>query len=306
MMVKKTVIIFIIVSLFSIYSIIPLQAQYIPTDRLEQVESLVYGETSNLSFQERISNLEVTFFNQKQEGLLLDRVNSMVNYVFGTNSQPSIFFILNSIEWVLTGNISQGNIMERLDSLEEKIMGQISQGSYAERMESLADISLSQEDLPAKLVMVEENSLIRIRLLEDINSAYTQVGEKVPFEVVNDFRINGALVIPRNTKGIAKVKEVNSAGAFWRSGGFVLELSPLVAMDGKLISVSVIERSHSEDLTRELAVVSGLLGTVILGNPVGLVMGLSVRAKDEVILAEREFNIQTLEETNVFALEFND
>ncbi len=303
--VRISVVLLIIVSLVSINSFqLVGAAGIIPMARIGEVEKLVMGAAQDKPIMQRISNLEELIYNEELKGSIVERANKIINDLLITKDKPSLLFVLNSIDWSLTGTISQGTMVNRLDELELSIIGKKQTGALYSRIKKLYQMSLSGEDLPAETVTIKDDTLIRIRLKEEISSDHSRLGELIDYEIVNDLTINSHLVLPAGTEGKMRISKIQEAGKMGEDAQVELKFLPLMTIDGSELKVELNEEAQEENLSKKLAIGASLLGTVVLGIP-GIVAGYFVEGKEKETPAGSELYIQTAEEKQVVGLQIN-
>lgn len=299
--IKRFFLITLVLIMISFVSYQPVQGQIIPLNLLKEVETILYGQPLNLPIVQRIENIEYTLYNQKGKGSLQERADRVISFVLGDEEKPSLLFLINTLEWTLSNGISQGSILSRLDELESIVFGKVQEGNMAERITHLAELTLPDGKLPTRKVEVPKYTVIKLKLLSEVNSGNLHVGEKIGFEVTTDVKVDNSLVIPAGTRGELVAVEVENAGQFGKSGEVKLKLSSINTIDGTPIPVELYQ-PEDDNLNQKLAIGASLLGTVILSNPVGLVVGYFVKGREKVIPAGTEFTIKTTQPESVYGL----
>jgi hypothetical protein len=293
----------VIVSLIGFVTINPVlhAAKIIPIEEISEVEGLLYGKAKKSSLMKRIVDIEKTLYGKKKEGTLIERSSRIVNYVLKSERSPSLILVINSLEWSLTNQIGQGNIKKRLNSMENIIFGQSATTPVLERINRLVKMGLPGGKVPAEMVKLPADTLIRVKLLNKISSTSSQIGEKVNFEVVEDVKVDSKLIIPEGIQGSMRIAKVSEAGQMGQDGEVKLEFSPLKSIDGTKLSLSIREKAKGENRSQQLALGASILGTVILGR-VGLITGYFVQGNEENLPAGTEMYVQTKVRQNVYGL----
>lgn len=289
-------------SSFIIYH--PVSAGALPMKRLAEVEKVLYGHVQEGSIVKRIERIEETLYNKIQDGTLIERVEKSTDYVLPAADKPSLIFLINTLEWSLTNDVTQGTIVNRLQELEKVVFGKTKSDPLVKRVSKLAELSLPEGKVPAEQVVLPANTLIRIKTLSKISSSGSQVGARVSFEVVNDVKVDGKLLIPDGTNGFLKIKDIDEAGKIGKDADVKLEFSRLMAIDGSRIDLKLDKKAQEENRSRELAVGASLLGAAILG-PLGLIAGYFVEGKEKDIPAGTELYIQTVNQKKLYGLNLN-
>ncbi len=303
--IKKSTALLLVITLICFVTYQPAAAQIIPINLLGEVEKVLYGATSDNAILQRIERMEKTLYNKNMEGSIVDRANRIVTFVLPDGDKPSLVFLINTLEWTMNNRISDGMLIPRLEGLEKTIYGEIKSGSVAERLSRIASLSLPDGKVPAELVTVPENELLRIRLLNKISSSESQIGQVINYELAEDVRIENSLIIPAGTTGTMKVVSVSEAGQFGKTGDVELEFSKLNTIDGTPLALNIGEEAQEENKTLQLALGASLLGAVLLSNPVGLIAGYFVKGKEEDLPAGTELYVQTTHSELVYGLKLN-
>lgn len=298
---KKTVILMLVITLLPFVSI-PAQGQVTPLNMLAEAESIVYGQPLDLPLVERIEKLENSLFNETKEGSLQERINRILNFVLSAEDKPSLLFLVSALEWSLSNSVYRGSIIPRIDELEVKVFGEFQEGSLVERMERLAELVFPADGYGAAQVVVPEGKSIQIRLVDEIDTRRAELGKIIKYEVVNDIKIDDKLVIPAGAVGMLEVVEIKEAGQFGRDGDVKLKASSLTSIDGTPVKVEFITETDDDTLSREKAVGAGLLGTMIISHPIGLIASFFIKGENIVIPAGSEFNVAVAENTTVYGL----
>ena len=66
---------------------------------------------------------------------------------------------------------------------------------------------------------------IKLRLSQSISSADAKVGQEVPFEVVEEVKVDGVVVLPKGATAIANVTEANHKKSMGRAGKLNMTIS---------------------------------------------------------------------------------
>lgn len=279
----------------------PVQAELIPISKLDEVEKIIYGQPTKLPIMQRITTLEKTLYDSPQKGAIKERINNIVSYVL--NSEPSLVFLINSLEWTLMNQTDKGDILTRVGELETIVFGSTQHGSLIVRVNKLSNIILGESKIPAQKVDIPAGTMIKISLLEKIDSGMSRNGQKYDFEVVRDVTIENNLIIPEGTRGKIAIASLEEAGKFGKNAELSFTIDDLPTISGNLVPVNFyIEDKKNGDDSRKMAVGISMLGAVILSNPVGLIAGFFYEGKDLVIQSGTEFMIESIEEVTTYGI----
>ncbi|SJZ46943.1 hypothetical protein [Selenihalanaerobacter shriftii] len=270
--------------------------------KLNVVEEKIYGHQTAKPLLIRIKDLEKELYGRKMSGSLIERANRITNVVL-TNQphRPSLLFTLSAVEWSLQQQVSQGPIKERLAKLEKLLLGEEQSGSISSRIGKLLNYSLPQGKIKVKEIDIPSHTLVKIELLEKLNSSQVRKGEKIPYRVVNDILVDGKLVLPAGSRGKVTVTGVEEAKSFGQDGKIKLDFNKIALMDGTKVGLNIAKKAMEENRSMKMAVGASILGTAILG-PAGLVTGYFVKGDDKVIKANQPFYVETQFPVVVFGI----
>ncbi len=265
-----------------------------PLSSLVAVEKILYGEEQAGALLERIEQMEMDIFGASQEGpvlLRIERINAFLESPHGDKGGLQLF--LNLSEWGFTTGVNMADpLLKRLENMETILLGSPQEGNIAHRTEQIMLLVWGTTKLDIKTVDLPEASLVKVALLDTVDSGTAQVGDYVSYKVVENVMVDGRIVIPAGSAGRAKVLEVSSAKRLGRDGRLVLEFGRIASLDGSTVKLRVDERATEENKSLELAAGASMAGVILLG-PVGLVGGYFVKGKDVRIEKNVEFFVET-------------
>ncbi|PTW03530.1 hypothetical protein C8C76_101171 [Halanaerobium saccharolyticum] len=274
-------------------------AGIIPLDGLAEAEKLLYGSVPDKPILERVSDVEQSLYQKRQPGSIVERTEKIIADLFETTEKsPSLLFLFNTVEWAVSGEIGRASLLERISNLEKMVSGEVNEGALQERIKELHQLTISGKEMPVQLVKSSDDQLIRIELLEEINSKTASRGEKVAYQVKEDLKIEDVLIIPAGTTGELEVTEIKEAGKMGQDGDIKIGFPKLTAIDGSSLEVAIEAEAREENESQKLAIGASVLGTALLGLP-GVVVGYFVEGEDERIPAGSELYIQLIEEKEI-------
>lgn len=286
----------ILLSLFLVFTIVPgiAFADGTPLSSLVAVEKILYGAEQAGSLLERIEQMERDIFGTFQEGpvlLRIERINAFLESPHGDNG--GLQLLLNLSEWGFTTGINMEEpLLERLENMETIFFGSPQEGNIAARTEQIMLLVWGTTELDLKTVTLPAETLVKVVLLNTVDSGSAQAGDYVSYRVAENVTVEGRVVIPVGSIGKAKVLEVSSAKRLGRDGRLVLEFGRITSLDGTTVKLRVDERATQENKSLELAAGASMAGVILLG-PVGLVGGYFVKGKDVIIEKNVEFFVET-------------
>lgn len=275
-----------------------------PLDSLKQIEVLLYGKPNAGALIDRLDELETDVFGAITAGPILVRIENLNSYLLaGTGTPNSLQLKLNAVEWLVYQEVSVGDpLYTRLDKLEGAMYGASQEGTVIARADSLLRMVWASDKLNVDVVTVPKETLVRIKLLTDLDSAKSKVGDKVRYRVLDDVMIKDRLVIPAGTEGLGKVSEVTTAKRLGVDGRILVDFGSLPAIDGSPVSLIMEEKATEKNKSLELAAGAGMAGVILLGGPIGLAGAWFIKGKDVVIPMGAEFYVEVMRDARVSGL----
>ncbi|NLY54900.1 MAG: hypothetical protein GX058_00110 [Firmicutes bacterium] len=263
-----------------------------PLTALAEAELALYGESSpTLSIMERIANLEMDLVGEVSDGPIINRIARITEILDTAGGNVSINLKLSTLEWFTTRAVSARPVGERVANLETLYFGGPQEGSLLSRIERLIKLTFPEGKFDVALVKVPDGQTIRIKLLTELSSATSKVGDPVEYMIVEDLRLNNRLIIPAGTQGTGKVQTVTRAGNLGRDGRVTVDFGYVRAIDGTRIPLIIDKEALEQNKSLELAAGVSLAG-VLLVPPIGLVGGFFVKGKDVTIPIGTELYLQ--------------
>lgn len=273
-----------------------------PLAAMADAEKLFYGKEQTGSLVERINNLERDVFGEVQSGALFSRIDRLQAYLLiNSAGVTSVATKLNALEWFFTRQLTKGSIIPRLQNLETLLYGSPRPGSAIQRINDLVQLTWPGGKLDTADVKLPDKTLVRIKLLDEINSATNKVGDTIRYVVADDVSMGGRVVIPAGSPGEGVVVEVTSAGRLGRDGRVVVDFRTVSAIDGTPVPVRVDLVATEQNKSLQLAAGASMAGVILLG-PIGIVGAYFVTGKEHVIPVGTEFFVETQREITTSGL----
>jgi hypothetical protein len=127
--------------------------------------------------------------------------------------------------------------------------------------------------LTAQMIKVPDGTGLQLSFVESLSSATTEVDTPVHFEVTEDVRVAGNVIIPRGSTALGHVVEVEPRRRMGRAGKLNFTVDHVKAPDGSNLRLRASSARKGEDKT----------GTVIIGSVVLSPLFLIMRGKDVII-----------------------
>jgi len=270
---------------------------------LYQVEAAIYGVTQDKPLVERVEYLEKELVGRTLPGTIIDRVKQLKEFIVtGTPEDTSVIFKINASQWILEEKITSDPLFDRIENLEDVLFGKTSDDVLAMRAETVFGICFKEGKPVTEEVTIPSGTLIPIRFQSTINSKDGITGDTFICQVVKNMFISNKLVIPMNSKATGEITEVKKAKILAQPGKLELIFKPIMALDGTPIELIMGEKAEEENKRLYVAVGTGILGFLILSNPIGLAFGALIPGKDVKIDEGTEIVLQVKEDTKVLAL----
>ena len=84
---------------------------------------------------------------------------------------------------------------------------------------------------------------VKLRLSQSISSADAKMGQEVPFEVVEDVKIDDAVVLPKGASAIANVTEAEHKKSMGRAGKLNVAISYARLTDGEKVALRAVKEA---------------------------------------------------------------
>lgn len=276
-------------------------------EKIVVLENAFYGNPQTGSVLDRIVQLENDFYGMNSTGeSIIEKVDNLYANVYNVRTgETSVLVQMNGVEWAISHSVSDEPLKMRLENLEKMLEGNSKTGSFQSRINDLISLSFSNGTLTLMETVIPANTLIKIRLQQDLDGKTTQKGDIVDYVVADDVILNGALVFANGSKGRGTVADVRQARNFGRDGKLEVDFANVYAVDGNNIGTFLGEEAKKE--TEMMAVAAGAtVATMALLGPVGIVTGAFVKGKNIKIPAGSELYIQTSAEVTVDGIQVGE
>lgn len=97
-----------------------------------------------------------------------------------------------------------------------------------------------------------DGTVVKLKLMRDLLSSKLQDKETVDFEVIEDVKIDGIVVIPRGAKAEGTVTDIQAARRMGRSGRIGVRLDWALTGDGKRVPLRAVGVRPSGDRAEKL------------------------------------------------------
>jgi len=269
--------------------------------KLAAVEKDTYGTEQTGALLDRINKLEKDYNGSHKTGSMMARVDALYNEVYTNGSRPSMLAQLNAIEWNIDHEVSMKSVEKRVADMEMTINGQTNEGTYKKRIQELAAASFGTNDLPMEQVTVPKNTLIKVALVDPVNTKNLKKGDAIRYKVAADVIVDGKLIFAKGEPGDGVVTNVKQARNFGRNAKLDIDYKQTKAIDGTYVATFMGEEAKQEMKNLAMAAGASLAGMVILG-PIGVIGGAFVNGKNIDLPEGTEFYIQTKNDTTLYGV----
>jgi len=297
------VIVFICTSVFAQFSWAAETSQATLLEDLSQIEMAIYGVTQEKPLVERVEYLEKELVGRTLPGTITIRAKQLKEFIItGTPEDPSVIFKINASQWMLEEKITSVPIITKIESLENTLFGKTSDEVLAMRAESIFGICFKEGKPQMEEVVIPAGTLVSIRFLNNLSSKENVSGETFNYQVGENVFIDNKLVISANSAGLGEITSAKKASILAQPGKLELTFKSIMSLDGTPIDLIMGEKAEEENKRLYVAIGAGILGLIILSNPIGLAVGILIPGKDVKIDEGTEIFLQVKEDTTVIAL----
>jgi len=297
------VIIFICTSVLAQFSWAAEASQATLLEDLSQIEMAIYGVTQEKPLVERVEYLEKVLVGRTLPGTITSRAKQLKEFIItGTPEEPSVIFKINSSQWILEEKITSQSLITKIESLENVLFGKTSSDVLAMRAESIFGVCFKEGRPQVEEVVIPAGTLVPIRFLSTLSSKDNKIGEIFNFQISENIFLDNKLIVPANSEGVGEITEVKKATLLSRPGKLEIEFKSVSALDGTSLSLVIGEKAQEKNERIAVAIGAGILGFIILSNPIGLIAGALVPGKNVKIEEGSEIFLQVKSDTPVIAL----
>jgi hypothetical protein len=297
------IIVFICTSVLAQFSWAAEVSQATLLEDLSQIEMAIYGTSSEKPLIERVEYLEKELVGRTLPGTITSRAKQLKEFIIsGTPEDPSVIFKIYASQWMLEEKITSETLIIKIENLENVLFGKTSSDVLAMRAESIFGVCFKEGRPQVEEVLIPAGTLVPIRFLTTLSSKSNKTGETFNFQIAENVFLENKLIIPANYEGIGEITKAKKATLLSRPGKLEIEFKSVSALDGTSFNLILGEEAKKENKRLYVAVGAGILGLIILSNPIGLVFGALVPGKNVKIEEGTEMFLQVKDDTTVIAL----
>lgn len=297
------IIVFICTSVLAQFSWAEEVSQATLLEDLSLIEMAIYGVTQEKPLVERVEYLEKELVGRTLPGTITSRAKQLKEFIItGTPEDPSVIFKINASQWTLEEKITSEPLIVKIENLENILFGKTSSDVLAMRAESIFGVCFQEGRPQVEEVLIPAGTLVPVRFLSTLSSKSNKTGETFNFQISENVFLDNKLIIPINSEGVGEITKAKKATILSRPGKLEIEFKSLSALDGTSLGLILGEEAEEENKRLYVAIGAGILGFIILSNPIGLVFGALIPGKNVKIEEGTEMFLQVKEDTMVIAL----
>jgi hypothetical protein len=262
------------------------------------MEKTVYGQEKSGPFVERVEALETIIYGRTSTMPVPDKIARLSKTLDDNAEQASLPLVLKYAEAQIFQRVDSGPILPRVNRLEERLTGKQDSGALGQRLEKILKTAFANGTVIVSDSVVNSKTLVKIRLLDTLNSDKNHTGDTFRYEVASHVIVGSNLVIPAGSAGTGKIEKAKAAGRFGKHGKLDLGFNSISAIDGTQVPLYLGEVARAENKHVIAAAGASVAGAVILG-PIGLIGGAFIEGKTAVLQVGTEFYIEVQTDTNL-------
>jgi hypothetical protein len=272
-----------------------------PTGFAESIvalETILYGQEKSGPFVERVTAMEIAVYGKASTAPVPDKLARLNKTFYDDTEQAPIPLILRYAESQLLHRVETGPVITRLNKLEIALTGKQENGALSVRLENVLKTVFASGTVTITDTVVPAKMLVKIRLLDTLNSDVNKAGDTFRYEVVDNVSVDRILVIGAGVQGVGKVEKAKAAGRFGQHGKLDLLFNSAAAINDAKIPLVLGEGAREQNKHLIAAAGASVVGLALLG-PIGLVGGAFVEGKTLSLPAGTEFYVEAEVDTTV-------
>jgi hypothetical protein len=274
-----------------------------PLEWLGDLENNVLGYTCDGGLLERLGDLEVIILGRAFDGSIVDRLTRLDNLLYVNQPHDvSLLYKIQALEWVIFKKGFSGPLKTRIDDIEKLLFNTGYTGPVTKRLEKLVNQVFPEGAIKGKWITVSEGTLVKVRMVNELDSALSKPGARFQFEVAESVFANNYVLFPVGITGKGTLEEVNRPDNWGRDAKLMLDFAEIRALDGTPIHMYYGSKALKMDNSRRWAVSASAAGMLAFG-PGGILFGLAVKGKEMTIPKGTEFYLQVKEPVRIYTIE---
>lgn len=273
-----------------------------PSDWLKEIEVAVIGRVSEGGLLNRLSAMEEMMTGKIRTGTLDERLSRLEGLLY--INQPydiCLFYKIQALDWILYRSESEGPIKSRLEKLEKDIFGSVYSGPMTKRVERLIGQVFPGGAVKARWVNVPGGTLVKVRILDELNSVKNKPGDRFRLVVTDTLLDNGSIIFPQGTVGEGVLGEVIQPDNLGRDAQLRIDFAEIRALDATPVHLYYGTKALKMDRSRQLAFGASAAGMLAFG-PGGILLGLVIKGKETTIPVGTEFYLEVAKPLRIYTL----
>ena len=270
--------------------------------KIDAMEVLLYGTVQSGSLVERADKLELDINEHTSTDPILVKIDRLYAYLLaGAETSPSFVTRLNAVEWTFTQQLTDTPAKTRLENVEKLLNGAPGAGGLDSRLNKLMAMAFRDGTIHTAKAAVAKDTLIKIKLMQALDSKTTRPGDKVTVQTVDNLYVGNTLVIPKGALGYGTVQEVEQSKNFGRDAKIKVEFERILGMDGTVVNTYLGDLAKEATKSEAKAAGATVAGMIVFG-PVGVVTGAFVHGKELTVPAGSTLFVQAKEDVELYGL----
>ena len=263
-----------------------------------KIEKDTYGVEQEGALLPRLNQLEKDYSGKNLQEDMNTRIEALYSILYDNSAAPSIISKINAMEWNLGHEVRGGGVESRLENLEQKILGEVAKGTFIERIRELILASFGSENIPMAEMQLPANTLIKVEIVDDVNTRTAQVGDVIRFRVIEDVIVDDSLVFAKGLYGYGEISVATKATDWGRNGKLIIDFHTLNGIDGQEIQTYVGDAAAAMMAENKMVAGGALVGLDLSEEwSKDFIFGKNVN-----VPSETQLYIQTKNDVAVYAL----
>jgi hypothetical protein len=273
-----------------------------PMGWMNQLEEMTLGTVQPGSLLERLDQFEMLVTGKRRDASLVERLTRLDTVILTNQPQDiSLLYKTQALEWALFKEVKSGPLKSRLEQMEQLLFGRIYAGPLTKRLEKLINQIYPGGVVRGRWVSIPEGLLIRVRMLNELNSKQNHSGDSFQYEVAETVMYNQAIVFPKGMRSVGLLREIKRPGNLGRDAVLKVDFQKLRALDGTPVAADYGAKASEMNSSHTRAVGISTAGMMAFG-PGGILFGMVIKGKEKVIPEGSEFYIQVAEPARIYTL----
>jgi hypothetical protein len=274
-----------------------------PVEWINSLEMEITGKVEHGGILERIGKSENYLVGRSRDGSPVERLSYLDTIIY--INQPydiCLIYKVQALEWVLFKEAKPGSLADRVENIEKLLNGTAYTGPYNKRLDKLITQVFSDGNVKGHWTDIPDGMLIKIRMDDTLSSVDNNPGDQFHFTVMETVTNRNRVLFMKGITGTGILEQVKRPENLGRDAQLKFDFGQIQALDGTLVKIFYGAKAMEINRSRQWAVGASAAGMLALG-PGGILFGLVIKGKEQVIPAGTEFYIQVQEPVRIYTLE---